>query len=82
MKSDIFEEAMHNRNRLEFLYGFDRVTLEPYYISKNREGKKVIFGRVNNSHEIKMFEFDKIVNIRVLKNSKYTPIIPIYYSMN
>ncbi len=82
MKTDIFHEAMSNRNKLEFLYGLDRITLEPYYISRNREGKKVIFGRVNNSHEIRMFEYDKIVNIKILKNTKFFPLIPIYYSMN
>lgn len=82
MKSDIFHEAMMNRNKLEFLYGMDRITLEPYYITRNRYGKKVIFGRVNNSHEIRMFEYDKIVNIRVLKHTKFSPLIPIYYSMN
>jgi hypothetical protein len=81
MKTDIFHEAMSNRNKLEFLYGLDRITLEPYYISRNREGKKVIFGRVNNSHEIRMFEYDKIVNITILQNSKFFPLIPIYFSM-
>ncbi len=82
MKTDIFFEAMIKRKKLEFFYGLDKVTLDPYYISTNRDGKKVIYGRVNNSPVIRMFEYEKIANIRILQNSKFTPIIPIYYSMN
>ncbi len=82
MKSEIFFEAIVKRHKLQFLYGFDVVTLEPYYLSSTRDGKKVVFGRVNNLNEIRMFEYDKIVNIKVLKNTRFTPIIPIYYSMN
>ncbi len=82
MKSNIFFEAMVKRHKLQFVYGFDTVTLEPYYLSTTKKGKKVIYGRVNNSNEIRMFEYEKIVNIKVLKHTKFSPIIPIYYSMN
>jgi hypothetical protein len=40
MKTDIFIQAIRNRNNLQFLYGLQEVNLEPYYISKNTFGKK------------------------------------------
>lgn len=77
MKSNIFSSAIHERRKLRFLYGMNEVELEPYYIARNKIGKKVIYGRVNNSNMVKMFEYDKIFNIRVLELSKFSPIIPI-----
>jgi len=77
MKSEIFSFAINNRNQLRFLYGFSEVILDPYYITRDKMGKKVIYGRINNSSEVKRFEFDKIVNIRVLKSRRFSPVIPI-----
>ena len=77
MKSEIFFNVIKNRNRLKFLYGFSEIILEPYYVTMNKLGKKVIFGRINNSPEVKMFEYEKIFNLRVLELSKFSPIIPI-----
>ncbi len=82
MKTDIFFEAIVKRHKLQFVYGMDVITLEPYYLSSTYDGKRVVYGRVNNSNEIRMFEYSKIVNIKILKNTKFAPIIPIYYSMN
>ena len=81
MKTDIFNSAITRRNKLRFLYGLSEIELEPYYISKNKTGKKVIYGRVNNSNEVKMFEYDRIFNIKVLHN-RFSPIIPILASLN
>jgi hypothetical protein len=77
MKSEIFSFAINNRNQLRFHYSFSEVILDPYYITRDKTGKKVIYGRINNSSEVKRFEFDKIVNIRVLKNKRFSPVIPI-----
>jgi hypothetical protein len=77
MKSEIFSFAITNRTQLRFHYGFNEVFLDPYFISREKSGKKVIYGRTNNGSEIKKFEYDKIVNIRVLKNKRFSPIIPI-----
>jgi hypothetical protein len=77
MKTEIFSSAINRRNKLKFLYKLNSIELEPYYLSVNKNGNKVIYGRVNSSHEIKMFEFNKIFNIKVLPNSKFSPIIPI-----
>ncbi|GAB4130316.1 MAG: hypothetical protein Fur0015_04180 [Ignavibacteriales bacterium] len=77
MKSEIFFNAIRNRKRLKFIYGFREIILEPYYVTMNKQGKKVIFGRINNSQEVKMFEYENIYNLRVLEMSKFSPIIPI-----
>lgn len=77
MKTLLFSTAIFNRHRVQFLYGMKQVFLEPYYISRNKSGKKVLFGRVDNTSEIKMFEYDKIFNIRILASHKFSPIIPI-----
>ena len=77
MKSEIFSFAISNRNQLRFLYGLSEVILDPYYITRNKSGKKVIYGRINNSSEVGRFEYDKIVNIKVLKSRRFSPVIPI-----
>ncbi len=77
MKTDLFTTAIKNRFRLRFLYNLDEVTMEPYYISCNKAGKKVLFGRVNGKFEISMFDYNKIANIKPLAESRFSPIIPI-----
>ena len=82
MKSSIFLEAIRNRNKVRILYKLNEIIVEPYFISKNKEGKKVIFGRLNNSNTVQMFEFDKMFNIRKLDRMKFYPIIPIIPNYN
>ncbi len=77
MKTTIFINAIRTRSYLRFLYGLQEIYIEPYYITTERSGKKVIYGRVKRTNEIKKFEYEKIVNIRVLSNSKFSPVIPI-----
>ncbi len=77
MKSEIFSNAIRCRRKLRFLYGLDEIIIEPYYISRDRHGKKVLFGRKNNSSEVSIFEYAKIFNIRVLGTTRFSPIIPI-----
>jgi hypothetical protein len=77
MKTDIFIQAIRSRKNLQFLYGLQMVSLEPYYITKNKAGKKVIYGRIRNSSEIKKFEYEKIANIRIIESFRFSPRIPI-----
>ena len=77
MKTEIFSSAIHNRNKIRFLYGLNEVLLDTYYLSRERDGRKVIYGRAFNSSEIKKFEYQRISNIKVLKEIKFSPIIPI-----
>ncbi len=82
MKSFLFMRAIVNRNRVKFLYNFQEVILEPYYISRNKTGKKVLYGKIGNSNEIKIFEYDKMCNIKVFVYKKFSPVIPIIPSLN
>ncbi|MCZ7601674.1 MAG: hypothetical protein M5R37_02345 [Melioribacteraceae bacterium] len=77
MKSEIFALAIRSRKRVRFIYNLDEIILEPYFISKSRNGKKVIYGRPNNTSEVKKFEYDRIYNIKVIDFKKFSPIIPI-----
>jgi hypothetical protein len=77
MKTEIFNSAIKNRNRLKFLYGLDEILIEPYYLTIEKNGSKVIYGKVFNSSEIKKFNFSKIANIKVLDKKRFSPIIPI-----
>lgn len=77
MKSEIFSSAITNRNKIRFLYGLSEIVLDPYYISRERSGKKVIYGKVLTSNEIKKFEYERIANIKVLRNIRFSPVIPI-----
>lgn len=82
MKSQIFNSAILSRKKLKFLYQLNNVEVEPYFLALNSKGNKVIYGRVNNSSNIKMFEFNKIFNIKILNHSKFSPIIPILPILN
>ena len=77
MKSEIFSFAINNRKQISFLYGMKQVVIEPYYITRGKDGKKVIYGRMNSTSEIKKFEYEKIANIKVLRNARFSPRIPI-----
>jgi len=77
MKTDIFIQAIKRRNNLQFLYGLQLVNLEPYYISRNKIGQKVIYGRLKNSNEIRKFEYSKIANIKIVELFRFSPRIPI-----
>lgn len=82
MKSEIFSTAITNRNQIRFLYGLNEVVVDPYYITKEKSGKKVLYGRVLRSSEIKKFDYDRIVNIKVMNKVKFTPLIPIITLVN
>lgn len=77
MKSDIFLSAIRKRNNLSFLYGLEEIMIEPYYIARNKSGRKVIYGRLKSTNEIRMFEYDKIANIRTIETIPFTPLIPL-----
>ncbi|PID61242.1 MAG: hypothetical protein CR986_02990 [Ignavibacteriae bacterium] len=81
MKTEIFNSAILQRKKLKFLYNLNFIEIEPYYLS-TQNGGKVIYGRVNNSSNIKMFEFNKIFNIKVLEESHFSPLIPILTTLN
>lgn len=77
LKSEIFLDAIKRRNTIRFLYCLQEITLDPYFIARNKIGKKVIYGRDFGSSIVRRYEFDKIMNIKVLRNPRFSPIIPI-----
>jgi len=77
MKTNIFIDAIRNRRNLKFLYSTNEITLEPYYITKDRTGKKVIYGRIKSTNEIRKFEYGRIANIRVISSARFSPRIPL-----
>jgi hypothetical protein len=77
MKSEIFSFAINNRKQIKFLYGLQEVVIEPYYYTRGKDGKKVIYGKMYSTNQIRKFEYEKIANIRVLKTGRFSPIIPI-----
>lgn len=82
MKSLLFTTAIFNRYRVKFLYGFEEIILEPYYIGKNKNGKKVLYGRIIGSHKIMRFEYDRMLNIKIFPMEKFSPVIPIIPRFN
>jgi hypothetical protein len=79
MKTEIFADAIQNRNRLQFFYECSEVTIEPYYITLENSGRKVIYGRISGSNIIKRFEYRYIANIKVLEHNRFAPKIPFLY---
>ena len=77
MKSEIFLRAIRNRNEIRFYYGTDEVFVQPYYITTDRHGNKILYGKVRGSNEIKKFYYNLISNIRVFINERFSPVIPI-----
>ena len=77
MKTEIFKSAIKNRNRIRFIYGLNEVLIEPYYIMIERNGSKVVYGKVFQSSEVRKFSYSKIANIKVMDSKRFSPVIPI-----
>jgi len=77
MKTELFTNAINLRKPVRFLYGLKDIEIEPYYITQKRNGKKVVFGKLKYSNEIRAFDYDKIANLKVLDYARFSPIIPI-----
>ncbi len=77
MKSKIFLSAIRNRNNLKFQYDQEETLIEPYYLTRESSGKKILYGRLCRTNEVRRFDYNKITNIRVMKDLKFSPVIPI-----
>ncbi len=82
MKTNVFQKAIENRVPVSFLYGLKQIVLEPYFVTINENGNKVIYGREKKTNKIQVFEYNRIFNIRVLNYSQFSPIIPVMPSIN
>ncbi|MFN3872993.1 MAG: hypothetical protein ACK4R9_08325 [Ignavibacterium sp.] len=77
MKTEIFRDAIKNRNKIRFYYGLYEWVVEPYYIARDRNGNKVLYAKISSTNEVKKFDFRKMANIKVFNNYKFSPVIPI-----
>ena len=77
MKTKLFSYAISNRNQVRFLYYMNEIVLHPYYISKEKSGRRVIYGRTPDSNVIRKYELGRIANLKVVKSSRFSPIIPL-----
>lgn len=77
MKTALFSSAIYNRYRIKFLYGLEEVVIDPYYITSDNSGSKVIYGKSSCTNEIRKYEYRKIANIKIINSAKFSPVIPI-----
>ncbi|AFH48206.1 Hypothetical protein IALB_0494 [Ignavibacterium album JCM 16511] len=77
MKTEIFRDAIKNRNKIRFYYGIYQWVVEPYYVAKDKYGNKVLYAKVSSTNEVKKFDFRKMANIKVFSDYKFSPVIPI-----
>jgi len=77
MKSEIFYNAIKQRRRVRFYYGLTEIVLDPYFIGIDKSGKKFIYGKTLGSMEVEKFCYERIANIKVMNNIRFSPIIPI-----
>lgn len=77
MKTEIFRDAIKNRNKIRFYYGLYQWVVEPYYIARDLNGHKVLYAKISSTNEVKKFDFRKMANIKVFNNYKFSPVIPI-----
>ncbi len=77
MKTEIFVQAIKGRYKIHLLYEYKEITFDPYLISVNKSGRKIIYGRINNSNAVCSLEYNKILNIRPMEKSRFSPIIPL-----
>jgi len=77
MKTELFKNAINLRRRVRFLYGLKDIEIEPYYVTTRSDGKKVVFGKLKYSNEIRAFDYNKIANLKILDYARFSPIIPI-----
>ncbi len=82
MKTEIFAKAILSKRKIRFYYGVDEQIIDPYVIATELGGRKVIYGKLIASRQIKRFEYGKISNIKVLKSKSFAPILPIETNLN
>lgn len=73
MKSEILSKAIRNRNKIRFYYSMRQLVIDPYLISIDKEGRKTVYGKIDDSDIVQRFEFKKIYNIKVLANENFAP---------
>jgi len=81
-KSEIFEQAMESRVKVRFYYDLHEEIIDPYFIFTEEDGTKALYGKSNGDKKVMKYDFERIINIRVLKNEHFIPIIPLSTLIN
>jgi len=76
-RDEIIKHAIIKRTKIRFRYAMKNVIIEPYFSKENNNGKKILYGRAVSKNEIEKFDYDKIIDIKLLNSRKFSPIIPI-----
>ena len=76
-KSEIFEQAMKNRMKIRFYYDLREEVIYPYFIITEEDGTKAIYGKSKKDKKVKKYDYKRIVNIKLLPNEHFIPMIPI-----
>ncbi len=71
MKSEILSKAIRNRNKIRFYYSMRQLVIDPYLISIDKEGRKTVYGKIDDSDIVQRFEYKKIYNIKVHANENF-----------
>ncbi|MBI5727531.1 MAG: hypothetical protein HY965_06740 [Ignavibacteriales bacterium] len=81
VKSEILSMAIREQVKVRFLYGFNEVVLDPYFILFEEDGTKAIYGMSSGSDDLRRFSCGKMANIKLLE-LHFQPIVPVSPSYN
>ena len=82
IKSELFSQAIKERRQVRFYYQLKEVILDPYFIFVEDDGTKALYGKSFTSSKLNKFDYERIVNIRLLPFQNFTPIFPVSPILN
>jgi predicted DNA-binding transcriptional regulator YafY len=82
MKSEIFSQAIKEGRSVRFYYQLREVIIDPYFIFTEEDGTKALYGRSYSTSRFNKFDFERIVNIRLLPLREVKPIMPVSPLLN
>ncbi len=82
MKSEIFSQAIKEGRSLRFYYQLKEIILDPYFIFTEEDGTKALYGKSYSTSRLTKFDFERIVNIRLLPLREVKPIMPVSPLLN
>jgi len=82
MKSDLFSQAIKEGRSIRFYYQLKEVIIDPYFIFTEEDGTKALYGKSFATSKFNKFDFERIVNIRLLPMRDMRPIMPVSPLLN
>ncbi|MBE2280569.1 MAG: hypothetical protein IAE91_09270 [Ignavibacteriaceae bacterium] len=77
MKTEKFLSAIHHRFRVKFYYSAQEFVVDPYLISFDKNGNKILYAKEKNSDVVKKFDYKGMCNLKVLTDERFVPAIPV-----